>query len=135
MTHPNLDLIEQFFAAYAARDLAGLRAVLAEDAIWTFPGQHPLGGTKQGIDAIVAFFDAMGAAVGGSQPHIERLVLGVNDQYVAECQHLRTQRAGGPNLDQPLCVLWRFAHGKIVSGQHLVADQAGVDMFFTAGLA
>ena len=35
--HPNLNLIDQFFAAYGKRDLAGLQGILAEDATWTFP--------------------------------------------------------------------------------------------------
>src|SRR5689334_19601614 len=100
MRHPNLDLIDRFFAAYGNPDRAALRDVLAEDATWTFPGHHPLSGTQVGIDAIVAFFDAMESLMGSSQPTIEKLVLGVNEQYVAECQHVRTHRADGPNLDQ-----------------------------------
>ncbi len=131
MTHPNLDLIDQFFAAYGKRDLAELPDVLAEDATWTFPGHHPLSGTKVGIDAIVAFFDAMGSIMGSSNPHVEKLVMGVNEQYVVECQYVRTSRTDGPNLDQQLCVLWSFADGKIVSGRHLVADQDALDAFFT----
>ena len=86
--------------------------------------------TKVGIDAIVAFFDAMGSVMGRSNPHVEKLVLGVNEQYVAECQHVRTNRADGPNLDQQLCVLWGFADGKIVSGRHLAADQDALDTFY-----
>jgi ketosteroid isomerase-like protein len=132
MTHPNLDLIDQFFAAYSKRDLVALRAVLAEDATWTFPGHHPLSGGRAGIEAIVAFFDAVGTIMGSSHPAVERLVLGVNEQYVVECQHVRTNRADGPNLDQQLCVLWRFADGKIASGQHLAADQDALDAFYTS---
>ena len=132
MTHPNLDLIDQFFAAYGKRDLSELHDVLAEDATWTFPGHHPLSGTKVGIDAIVAFFDAMGSIMGSSNPHVEKLVMGVNEQYVVECQYVRTSRTDGPNLDQQLCVLWSFADGKIVSGRHLVADQDALDAFFTS---
>ncbi|HJZ45774.1 MAG TPA: nuclear transport factor 2 family protein [Roseiflexaceae bacterium] len=134
MTHPNLDLIDQFFAAYGKRDLAHLREVLAENATWTFPGHHPLSGTKVGVDQIVAFFDAIGGAIGSSNASVEKLVTGVNDQYIVECQRIRTGRADGPNLDQELCVLWRFEHGKIVSGRHLAADQDGLDAFFTAVL-
>jgi ketosteroid isomerase-like protein len=63
---------------------------------------------------------------------LERCRLGVNEQYVVECQHVRTNRPDGPNLDQQLCVLWSFADGKIVSGQHLAADQDGLDAFYTA---
>ena len=130
MTHPNLDLIDQFFSAYGKRDLAGLRDVLADDATWTFPGHHPLSGTKVGVDAIVAFFDAVGAVMGSSHPDVERLVLGVSDEYVVECQHIRTNRASGPNLDQHMCVLWGFEGGKIVSGRHLVGDQDALDAFY-----
>ena len=131
MAHPNLELIDRFFAAYGERDLAALRDVLAENATWTFPGHHRLSGTKVGVDAIVAFFDAVGSVMGRSQPKVEKLVLGANEQYVVECQHVRTDRPDGPNLDQQLCVLWSFADGKIVSGQHLVADQDALDAFYT----
>jgi ketosteroid isomerase-like protein len=132
MSHPNLDLIDRFFAAYGQRDRAALRDVLAEDASWTFPGHHPLSGTKIGTEAIVAFFDAVGRLMGSTHPTVDKLVLGVNEQYVVECQHVRTNRPDGPNLDQQLCVLWRFGGGKIVSGQHLAADQDALDAFYTS---
>jgi uncharacterized protein len=131
MTHPNLDLIDSFFAAYGKRDRDDLRNVLAENATWTFPGHNPLSGTKVGIDGIAAFFDAMGSVMGSSNVNVEKLVMGVNEQYAVECQHIRTSRPGGPNLDQQLCVLWRFENGKIVSGRHVAADQDALDAFFT----
>jgi ketosteroid isomerase-like protein len=131
MTHPNLDLIDAFFAAYGQRDREALGRVLADSATWTFPGHHPLSGTKVGIDEVVALFDAIGSVMGSSNANVEKLVLGVNEQYVAECQHIRTNRAEGPNLDQQLCVLWSFENGKIVSGRHLTADQDALDAFFT----
>jgi ketosteroid isomerase-like protein len=132
MSHPNLELIDRFFAAYSQRDHAGLREVLADGATWVFPGQHPLSGTHAGADAIVSFFDAMGRSMGSAGASVERLVQGVGERYLAECQHIRTSQPGGPNLDQPLCVLWQFENGKIVSGQHLAADQAQLDAFFSA---
>lgn len=131
MAHPNLDLIDRFFAAYGKRDLAGLRSVLAENATWTFPGHHPLSGTKVGIDEIVSFFDAVGSIMGSSNPTVDKLVMGVAEQYVVECQHIRTNRMDGPNLDQQMCVLWNFEHGKIASGRHLAADQDALDVFYS----
>ncbi|HSH82221.1 MAG TPA: nuclear transport factor 2 family protein [Herpetosiphonaceae bacterium] len=130
MSHPNLELIDRFFAAYGNRDLRALQEVLDENAVWTFPGHHALSGTHRGIDALVAFFDAMGRVMASAQPTVEKLVLGVHDQYVVECQQIRTNRADGPNLDQQLCVLWRFANGKIASGCHLAADQDALDAFY-----
>jgi uncharacterized protein len=131
MTHPNLDLINRFFEAYGQRDLDTLRLVLAENVQWIFPGHHPLSGTKVGLDEVIAFFDAMGSIMGQSNVKAETLVTGVNDGYVAQCQHIWTQRADGINLDHQWCVLWKFADGKITEGQHLAADQAAVDSFFT----
>ena len=134
MMHPNLDLIDSFFAAYGERDFVALREVLAEQATWTFPGHHAVSGTHAGVDAIVALFDTIGSFMVSSNVSVEKLVVGANDAYVAECQHIRTSRADGPNLDQQLCVLWSFAGGKIVSGQHLAADQDALDAFYTAAL-
>ena len=104
--------------------------MLDENATWTFPGHHALSGTHSGIHAIVDFFDAVGRAMGSADPTVEKLVLGVNDQYVVECQHIRTNCADGPNIDQHLCVLWSFADGKIASGRHLAADQDALDAFY-----
>jgi ketosteroid isomerase-like protein len=61
--------------------------------------------------------------------------MGVNEQYVVECQQIRTSRADDPNLDQQLCVVWGFDDGKIASGRHLTADQDALDAFFTARLS
>ena len=130
MTHPNLAIIAQFFEAYGKRDFDHIRHVLDADAIWTFPGHHPLSGTKVGIDAVVAFFDAMGSIMGSSNVQAEKLVMGVNDDYVVECQHIWTNRADGINLDHQWCVLWKFANGKITEGRHFAADQHAVDEFF-----
>lgn len=104
-THPNLDLLDLFFAAYGNGNRAVLQAVLVEHATGTLPGHHPLSGTHVGIDAIVAFFDAVGTVMANSDTRVDKLVLGVNEQYVVECQHIRTNRIDGPNLDQQMCVL------------------------------
>ncbi len=135
MSHPNLDLIDQFFAAYAQHDLNAVRQVLAADPRWTFPGRNPLSGTKAGVEAVVAFFDAMGGLMGRSNAKAERLVTGVNDDYVVECQRVWTHRADGQDLDHQWCVLWRFENGRIAEGRHFAADQHAVDEFFTRLLA
>src|SRR6266496_4291228 len=108
MAHPNLDLIKRFFEAYGKHDLNALRQVLAEDATWTFPGDHPLSGTKVGIGEVVAFFDAVGSIMASSNVKAESLVTGANDVYAVEAQHISTNRDDGHNLDQYWCVLWTF---------------------------
>lgn len=44
-THPHITANEQFFAAYAAQDVGGVRQLMAPDVIWFIPGHHPLAGT------------------------------------------------------------------------------------------
>lgn len=126
------DVIDRFFAAYAARDLEALSAVLAADATWTFPGNHRLSGTYVGVAAIVEFFDAMGAVLASADPTIERLAQGAGEKHLIECQSIRTNRPDGPNLDTRLAVLWTLDAGVVRAGQHLAADQAALDAFFDA---
>ncbi len=131
MPHPNLDLIDKFFKAYSERDRAALKLILAENAKWIALGQHPLGGIKNGVDEIIAFFDTMGAVMGKSNPRVEKLIVSANDRYVIECQHVWTNRGDGHNLDHLVCVLWTFENGKIVEGRHFFADPMAADKFFT----
>ena len=132
MSHPNLKLIHNFFEAYVQGDLAGLQQVASEQIRWVFPGNNPLSGVKPGIEAVIAFFDTMGGIMGSSKVEVEKLVTGVNDGYVVECQHISTYRDEGPNLDHDWCVLWKFEGGKIVEGKHLASDQKAVDEFYMA---
>ncbi len=131
MTHPNLVLIDRFFEAYAKRDMAALHAVLAPDARWIALGQHPLAGVKVGPEQVIAFFDAMGAVMGKSNPKVEKLIVSANDNYVIECQHVWTDRSDGHNLDHLVCVLWTFKDGRIVEGRHFFSDPKAADTFFT----
>lgn len=132
MPHPNLDLIDRFFAAYSRRDMPALEQVMADNVTWNFPGRNPLSGDRTGIDEVVAFFDAMGGVMGGSNIQVEALISAVNDGYVVQAQHITTHREDGHNLDHEWCVLWRFENGKIVGGKHLAADQYAADEFFNA---
>ncbi len=134
MAHPNLELITKFFEAYARHDLEGIRKVMAADVEWTFPGRHPLSGKREGTEQVVAFFDAVGGVMGRSNVRARQLVMGVNDGYVVEAQHVQTDRTDGNNLDVDWCVLWRFAGGKIIEGKHLASDQYAVDEFFNTVL-
>jgi uncharacterized protein len=131
MEHKNLDIINKFFEAYGKHDLVELRKVLDENARWIFPGQNPLSGIKVGIEEIVSFFDAMGVLMGKSNIKVEKLVTGINDNHIVECQHIWTNREDGINLDHHWCVLWTFQNGKIVEGKHFAENQYLADEFFT----
>jgi hypothetical protein len=72
----------------------------------------------------------MGSIMGSSNTQVEKLVLGISEDYVSECQYIHTQREDNINLNQNMCVLWKFREGKIIEGQHLVSDQKEADYYF-----
>ena len=132
MTTTNQDIINQFFEAYIKRDVNGIKQVMADHVTWTFLGHHKFSGVKNGIDEVVAFFDTMGGIMSQSRPEVDKLIIGSNDNYVVECQHIRTDREDGNNIDHHVCVLWTLENGKIISGRHFFADPQSADAFFNA---
>jgi uncharacterized protein len=121
MAHPNLTIINEFFAAYSQHDLNAIREVMSEQVRWIFPGHHSLGGTKNGINEVVEFFDLMAVVMKKSFARAEKLVVGSNDDYVVESQHI-WMTIDGITSEHYWCVLWKFEDGKIVEGKHFVAE-------------
>ncbi|MBS1600099.1 MAG: nuclear transport factor 2 family protein [Bacteroidetes bacterium] len=130
MANTHLETINLFFEAYSQRNITGIKQVMDEQVKWIFPGHHPLAGVKSGVDEVVAFFDAMGKIMGESNIKVKKLISGINDDYVVECQHILTNRKDGNNLDHHWCVLWTFRNGKIIEGRHFAGDQHLADSFF-----
>jgi len=125
-------LVDAFFDAYSKRDMNTIKQVMAENVTWSFLGQHKLAGTKNGIDAVIAFFDKMGSIMSESNPTVDKLIVSSNDNYLIECQHIKTNREDGINIEHDVCVIWAFENGKIVSGKHFFADPKSVDTYFNA---
>jgi ketosteroid isomerase-like protein len=130
METTNQEIVNKFFEAYSKRDMNGIKQVMAENASWTFLGQHKLAGIKNGVEEIIAFFDTMSSIMSKSKPAVNKLVTGSNDNYLVECQHIKTNREDGINIDHQVCVLWTFENVKIISGRHFFADPGTADRFF-----
>lgn len=129
MTHPNIDIMNNFFDAYMERDMSALKLVMDENIKWTFPGRNYLSGTKTGIDEVIDFFDVTGRILGESSYKIEKLVIGADHDYVIECHHVwPIEKEQYP--DYYWCILWKFKDGKIIEGRALSSDQYAVDEFF-----
>ncbi|PJZ51424.1 hypothetical protein CH380_20385 [Leptospira adleri] len=131
LKHPNLEIIDRFFEAYIQKDRTTLESVLSADAKWSFPGQNPFSGRKNGFEEVIQFFDTMSSVMGKSNVRAEKLIIAATDEYVIESQHIFTNREDGINLDHLVCVLWKFAGGKIVEGIHFFASPVEADSFFT----
>lgn len=124
--HPNLTLIHDFFAAYETNDLEGITQVLADDIKWHIPGEHPLSGTKTGIQQVLEFFKRLGKAAFKAEP----IVMGVNDDYVIDCHRNWSNLEGGENLDAMSCLLWKIENKQIKEVHNFPQNQKEVNQFF-----
>jgi len=122
--HAHLQAIDEFFAAYAAHDVARVRNVIADDVTWFIPGHHPLAGMKHGIGELMAFFDELGKARFQAQP----IAIALSGDYVID--HHRGWSDVGPGLDITWCLVFRFVDGKIKEVINLSSDQHKADLFF-----
>lgn len=125
--HPNLDLIHAFFTAYGNNDSQGIKKVLDENIKWHIPGEHPLSGTKTGIEEVLAYFKQLGKGSFKAEP----IVMGVSDTHVIDCHRNWSNLENEENLDNMSCLLWRIENNKIKEVHNFPENQKIVDLFFT----
>jgi uncharacterized protein len=86
---------------------------MSEQVRWIFPGHHPLGGTKTGINEVVDFFDLMAAIMKKSFARAKKLVVGSNDEDVVESQHI-WMTVDGMTSEHYWCVLGSLKTGRLL---------------------
>ena len=124
--HPNLTLINDFFTAYGNNDYAAIKKVLAEDILWHIPGEHPLSGTKKGIDAVLNFFKALDKGLFKAEP----IIMGVNEKFVIDCHRNWSNLEDTENLNAMSCLLWRIENNIIKEVHNFPENQKEVNSFF-----
>ncbi len=122
----NMKVVQNFFAAYGSNDLDGIAAVMDEDVQWHIPGRHPLSGTKNGRDEVLAFFAQLGAAGFQADP----IYFGADETHVVDIHRGWSNAEGQPNVDTIWALVYRIENGKIVEATNLSADQDAANTFF-----
>lgn len=122
----NIKVVQDFFAAYGANDLNGIAAVMDENVQWHIPGRHPLSGTRNGRDEVLAFFAQLGAANFQADP----IYFGADETYVVDIHRGWSNAEGKPNVDTTWALVYRIEDGKIVEATNLSADQDAANTFF-----
>lgn len=122
--HPNVQVIENFFSAYAAKDVSRVREALAPDVVWRIPGHHPLAGEKRGVEEVLAFFDQLAKANFKAQP----IAVVADGDYVID--HHRGWSDAGSGLDITWCLVFKFEASRIKEVTNFAADQHKADLFF-----
>ena len=124
----NAELVRRGYEAFNAGDMATLSELFAEDAVWHAAGSGVLSGTKQGRDAVLAYFGELGARTQGSfQANVQDIVGGEN--HTVAIQQTRGE-SNGRILDLATVVAFVVRSGKIAEGLEFSEDTAKGDDFW-----
>jgi ketosteroid isomerase-like protein len=125
----NAELVRRGYEAFNAGDIATLRELFAEDAIWYAAGSGVLSGTKHGRDAVLAYFGELGARSQGSfQAAVQDIIGGENHTVGLQQTHAESN---GRTLDVATAIAFVLRGGKVIEGREFFEDTVKADEFWT----
>jgi len=124
----NAEVVRRGYEAFNAGDLATLGELFAEDSVWYAAGSGVLSGTKQGRDAIMAYFGELGARSQGSfQATVSDIVGGESHTVGIQQSHAESN---GKTMDLATAIAFVVRDGKVVEGREFFEDTAKADAFW-----
>ncbi|HEY7146835.1 MAG TPA: nuclear transport factor 2 family protein [Streptosporangiaceae bacterium] len=130
MAHPNTELLQHAYDAFASGDIPAVLGILAEDIAWHVPGRSPLSGDYTGHAGVLDFFTRCQELSGGT------LKVGVDEALadgdrVVVLSTVSAQRRGR-SWSSPEVQVWRIAAGRAVEFREFQGDQQAEDEFWSA---
>lgn len=123
----NIQLIQDYYAAYAEEDIEKVKSFFAPDIVWRIPGHHPLAGEKQGPDEVAAFFTQLGKGNFRADP----IFFQAQGDYVVDIHRgWSNVEDSATQVDQLFTLMFKIENGKIVEAQNFLSDQYQADEFF-----
>ncbi len=127
-TAENVELVRRGYEAFNAGDMATLSEIFAEDAVWHAAGGGVLSGTKQGRDAVLAYFGELGARSQGSfQADVQDIVGG--EKHTVAIQQTHARATAKHSTRAPSLRLWS-ATERLLEGREYFEDTAKWDDFW-----
>ncbi len=128
--HPNAARVRQLFTAFVEADLAAIQTMIADDAVWHFPGRRgKLAGDHKGPQAILAFLMNVTSLTDGTF-RVDLADVVAND-HTAVALFRGTATRNGKPLDNPTCLQLRFEDGRVAEVWEFVWDLYHVDDFWS----
>lgn len=125
----NVEIVQRMYECFNRGDMDTIRQeIFAPDLVWRLPGHHPLSGTKNGTEEVIAFFEQLNKA--GIQVDLS----GINswgENTVVEV-HRGHGQSNGAVLDALNCTHYQIRDNRIAEVQVYISDQHTVDQFFNA---
>jgi uncharacterized protein len=141
----NLALVQRMYDCFNRDDLDTIRnEIFARDLVWNLPGRHPLAGTKNGAEEVLAFFAQL------RQANIQVTLDPQNDPATGidsfgENTVVEVHRGSGTTtvrdasgneqqvtLNALNCTHYQIRDGRIAQVQVYMSDQHAADNFFNA---
>ena len=141
----NLGLVQRMYECFNRGDLETIRnEIFAPDLVWNLPGRHPLSGTKNGAEEVIAFFaQLVRANIQVTLDPQSDPATGIDtfgDDTVVEVHRgsgTATVRDVDGNESQVVlnalnCTHYQIRDGRIARVQVYMSDQHAADNFFWA---
>ncbi len=122
---PKLAVAQRFYAALVAGQWSAIRALLADEAEWTLPGDNAISDTAVGADAVVERVRKIAGY--GLKFELQYMLSSRTD--VALGLHNSADR-DGRKLDEHLTTILRIRGDKIVAIETFLSDVEGMNAFF-----
>jgi len=126
--HPNARVLRDFFAAFGAADRDRLRALMADDLVWHFPGTSPISGDWRGVDGLVDGIRATAMALGRGNNGFELLHVYADDASAVTI-HRDYYTDDDNHLDLRYVLFVRMNGGKMAEVWEVPFDQAENDRY------
>lgn len=127
MLEQNVELVQKMYEYFGQGDMGMLRdKVLSSDIVWKLPGRHPLAGSKQGINEVLAFLDQL--VKSGLQVEILKMH-SIEGNRVVDHHRVYGEKAG-VSIDVLTATVYKIKDGKIFEVSDYVNDQHAIDRFF-----
>lgn len=127
--HSNVALVRRWYQAFAQGDYPPVIAeLLAEEAVWNLPGQHPLAGDHRGRDAVMAAIRRFDGLRASFQLEVHD-ILGNDDHAVALLRATGTRP--GKRYEALEIDVFHIQDGKITEVWSFSEDQRLTDEFWS----
>jgi ketosteroid isomerase-like protein len=128
--HPNADIVRRLFRAFDERDVPTVQALIAEDAVWTFPGARgQLAGEHRGREAIAAFLGKVIVLTSGTF-HMDLHDVTASDGHAVALFTGSGQR-NGKTLHNPTALVITIRDGQCADFREFVWNLPEVDDFWS----
>ena len=127
--HPNVGLLRKGYEAFAKGDIATVRELWSEDAVWHVPGSNRLSGDHRGRDAVFAMF-ARAVELSGGTLRFELHDALANDEH-AVVLFRETASRQGRQADLLGAAVFHVSNAMVTEAWAFPYDQRATEEFWS----